>query len=174
MSTPPGWDGILDTGETILWQGRPDGRLQLRPQSWPAFLFGCFFAGFALIWMILASAAGGGMWMFGLIHFTVGLAVALGPNAWSAWRRRHSWYTLTDRRAFVATDLPLAGRGLASYPIGPTTRIVLTGGSPPSIHFATRTRRGKSGSYEVPLGFESLYDAPEVYALMRRIQRGET
>lgn len=174
MKPPAGWEGILDEGEKILWQGRPDGRLSLHPHNWPAFIFGLFFAGFALLWMILAAAAGGVMWMFGLIHFSVGIGVGLGPNIWSAWRRRHAWYTLTNRRAFIATDTPLAGRRLATYPITADTRLALSDKAPATLSFASRTRRGKNGSYEVPIGFERIYDAPEVYALMRNIQRGET
>ena len=26
-----GWDGLLDEGEEILWQGRPDGRFVFKP-----------------------------------------------------------------------------------------------------------------------------------------------
>ena len=38
-------------------------------------LFGAAFAGFALFWMAMAAQAGGVFWMFGLIHFGVGVGL---------------------------------------------------------------------------------------------------
>ena len=133
-------------------------------------VFGLIFAGFALFWMMLASRAGGGFWMFGLIHFSVGLGLAVGPPFVSAWRRRHTWYTLTDRRAFIATDVPMQGRKLKSYPIDAGTTLDFTGGPRASIHFAHDYRRGKNGSYRVPIGFERIADGDKVYQLFREVQ----
>ncbi len=173
MSVPAGWEGILDAGERILWQGRPAGGIRLRLPLMGGFLFGLAFAGFALFWMIMAASAGGHFWMFGLIHFSAGLGVALGPLIYDVIRRRNTWYTLTDRRAFIATDLPLAGRRLASYPIEPDTPIELVGGRPASIHFAETVRReGSSRARRIPVGFEAIADAPKVMGLIREIQKG--
>ena len=41
------WENILDPGERILWQGRPDGAVVFRIQNAVTFLFGLAFAGFA-------------------------------------------------------------------------------------------------------------------------------
>ena len=131
------------------------------------------FAGFALFWMVMASAAGGGFWMFGLIHFSVGVGLAILPPFWGAWRRRHTWYTLTDRRAFIATDTPFVGRRLKSYPIESDTSIDYAPGAPATIHFAHETRRTKNGSRQVDIGFERIDQGDEVYRLMRNIQRGD-
>ncbi|MDJ0826403.1 MAG: aspartate carbamoyltransferase catalytic subunit [Rhodobacter sp.] len=171
MTVPAGWEGILDDGESILWQGRPGTRVVWRVAHTASLLFGLAFAGFALFWMIMASQAGGGFWMFGLIHFFVGLGVAFGPPYWSAWRRRHTWYTLTDRRAFIATDLPLQGRKLKSYPIDAKTPLDFQDGEKPSIYFAHTYRRTKNGSTRVPIGFERLVDGEAVYKLFRDVQR---
>ncbi len=172
MTVPAGWDGILDKGEVILWQGRPD--TAVRFQAMPTFtaLFGLAFAGFALFWMIMASQAGGFFWMFGLIHFAVGLAIGIGPPVFSAWRRRHTWYTLTDRRAFIATDLPLKGRKLKSYPIDGDTVLDYQAGDPATIHFAHEMRRTKNGSRRHDIGFERIAGGAEVYRMLRDVQRG--
>ena len=129
MSEIAGWEGILDKNEKILWQGRPDAKLRLRASKLVGVVFGLVFAGFALFWMIAASFAGGFFWMFGLLHFFVGLGVAAGALYGSSWRRKHSWYTLTDRRAFIATDMPFRGRSLKSYPITRDTILDFDGGS---------------------------------------------
>ena len=108
--------------------------------------------------------------MFGLLHFFVGLGVAFGATFWSAWRRRHTWYTLTDRRAFIATDIPFKGRSLKSYPITASTVLDYDSGNPASIMFNHEMRRSKNGSYRVDVGFERIENGAEVYRLMRDIQ----
>ncbi|MEM6322665.1 MAG: aspartate carbamoyltransferase catalytic subunit [Pseudomonadota bacterium] len=168
-AVPAGWEGILDQGEPILWQGQPDSVVFWTWQNVATSGAGILFAGFALLWMILASSAGGYFWMFGLIHFFVGINVMIGPPLWSAWRRRHTFYTLTDRRAFIATDIPLMGRKIKSYPIDTYTQVNLQQGSPGTIHFAKDFRSTKNGSREVPIGFERITGANTVYRLIRDI-----
>lgn len=174
MTDQTGWDGILDEDERILWQGRPDGQLVLSALHLPLVLFGTAFAGFALFWMIMAAFAGGFFWMFGLIHFFVGAGLVVGPPLFSAFRRQRTWYTLTDRRAFIATDLPLTGRKFKSYPIDEDTRLDFVDGDPSSVHFAEAVRRGKNRTYRVPVGFERIEGGREVYRLIRKVQAGET
>lgn len=168
MSDP--WAGILDEGERILWQGRPDGGIALRPRNIAMAAFGLFFAGFALFWMIMAAQAGGGFWMFGLIHFTVGAGIVASALFWDAFRRRRSWYTLTDRRAFIATDLPLMGKRLRSWPITADMGLDFVDGPLQTVNFATETRRGKNGPRTRTFGFERIADGREVYRMMRDIQ----
>ena len=170
MSTVPGWENILDTGETILWQGRPDGGIVLRSRNILTLIFGLFFAGFAVFWMIMAAQGGGGFWMFGLIHFSVGVGIAFSAIGWGAFLRRRSWYTLTDRRAFVATDLPLVGKRLKSYPITEETVLELVDGDLATVNFASITKRSKNGTRTVPIGFERIPDGRGVYRMMRDIQ----
>ena len=170
--TSPGWEELLDPGERILWQGRPDGAVVLRPRNMAAFLFGLAFAGFALFWMVMAAQAGGMFWAFGLIHFSIGLALSFGALFWGAFRRRRSWYTLTDRRAFIATDMPLKGKQLQSYPITDDTALRYDEGELDSVWFAHDYRSNKNGSTRVDIGFERISEGEKVYRLMRDIQRG--
>jgi hypothetical protein len=172
-AAPAGWEGILDEGERILWQGRPDNKVTFKPGHIISVLFGAVFAGFALFWMIAASMAGGGFWMFGLIHFTAGLAVMLGPIFWPPYARRHTWYTLTDHRAFIATDIPLQGRKLKSYEIGAKTPIDYRAGPPDTIYFAHEYQRTKNGSRRVDIGFERIENGAEVMRLIREAQKDE-
>ena len=165
------WQGILDQGESILWQGRPDGSVTLTIANVATSLFGMAFAGFALFWMIMASQAGGFFWMFGLLHFSVGVGLVAGPMVWSAYRRRNTWYTLTDRRAFIASELPIKGKTLDSFPITEDTILSLKDGPPDSVYFATRTRRTKNGSRQVQIGFERIENGTDVYRMMRNVQK---
>ena len=174
-TTPTGWEGILDEGETVLWQGRPDARVVFRINKAFQFIFGLFFAGFALFWMVMAGQAGGVFWMFGLIHFGAGLAISFGAIFWDAYRRRHTWYTLTDRRAFIATDMPHKGRKLQSYPIDPGTPLEFSPGPLATITFASEERRGNKGRrYTVPVGFERIAEGDVVYRHLRTIQEARS
>ena len=107
-----GWEQILDKGEKILWQGRPDISIHFKPANIVPMIFGGIFAGFAVFWMVMAASTGGFFWMFGLLHFAVGMMLAVGPLLWGPYKRAHTWYTLTNRRAIISTDLPLPGRRL--------------------------------------------------------------
>lgn len=174
MSTAPaGWDGILDEGERIVWQGRPDPSFHLSIGTVFIAVFGLFFAGFALFWMVMASRAGGVFWMFGLIHFSAGVGIIFFGTYWDTLRRRGTWYTLTDRRAFIATNLPFKGKRLQSYPITAETALDFTAGPQATIHFAREERRGNKGRrYTVPVGFERIADGDAVYRLFRKVQEG--
>lgn len=173
MTVPAGWEGILSEGEDILWQGRPDGKFVFKIVHAFTFIFGLGFAGFALFWMIMASQAGGFFWAFGLIHFTVGIGLAIGPPFWSFWARRHTWYTLTNDHAYIATDIPMLGRKLKSYQIDRSTRITFEPGQLSSVFFAEEYRRTKNGSRRVDIGFERIPDGDDVYRMIRQIQKDD-
>ncbi|MCF6233181.1 MAG: aspartate carbamoyltransferase catalytic subunit [Rhodobacteraceae bacterium] len=170
MSIPQGWESILDANEKILWQGRPDGAVTLRPRNILMLIFGLFFAGFALFWMVMAFSAGGGFWMFGLIHFSVGVGIVFSAVFWGAFKRQRSWYTLTDHRAIIASDLPLIGKRLKSWPITAESVLELEQGPPDTVNFAEKIKRGKNGSYTVSIGFERIESGQDVYRLLRDVQ----
>ena len=96
----------------------------------------------------------------------------LSSSIGSMWMRRHTWYALTDRRAFIARDLPVMGRSLKSYPITAETVIDYQQNTLDSIYFASQTKRTKNGTRDVPIGFEQLDDGPHVLKLIRQIQQG--
>lgn len=168
---PSGWDGILAQDEHILWQGRPDPSLHFSAEGIAGLLFGLFFAGFALVWMILAATAGGLFWMFGLIHFSVGLSLAFGAFFKQPFLNRHTWYSLTNHRAFIATDLPFVGKRLRSYAIDAGTSLSMDEGPLSTLYFATEAYRHKGRSKTRRIGFNRIADGPHVYSLMRDIQR---
>ncbi len=170
---PPGWEGLLDQGEVILWQGQPSGRVRFGFAEIGAAIFGLFFAGFALFWMIMASMAGGFFWMFGLIHFSVGIGIIFAGPLGGAWVRRHSYYTLTNQRAFIAKDMPFVGRRLASYPIGPTSEVLFEEerDGAASLYFARAERRNRRSNGRRKIGFEQISEGRKVLGLMRGLQR---
>lgn len=169
MSVPAGWQGILDEGETILWQGRPRQGFKFTPANAIAGVFGLFFAGFALFWMVMASRGGGAFWMFGLIHFAVGVGMIVSAIFGGTYARRRTWYTLTDRRAIVSTDFFYKPKSLVSYPITDDTTVEYRAGAPDNVWFGHETRRGSKGrTYTVPVGFTDIDDGHEVMRIVRK------
>jgi hypothetical protein len=166
------WNMHLAEGETILWQGRPDGALTIHTSEISKAAFGIFFTGFSVFWMTMAAKAGGFFWMFGLIFFVTGLGQIAQALAGNAFKRRRTWYTLTDRRAFIATDLPFQGRRLKFYPITSDLSIEYLDDNMPSLFFASETKRKNRGTYQQPVGFERIADAPLVLDHIRNIQQG--
>ncbi|MFN3938149.1 MAG: aspartate carbamoyltransferase catalytic subunit [Gemmobacter sp.] len=171
--TPAGWEGILQPGEKIMWQGRPDPRLRFRAPEFAMFVVGAAFAGMAMLFIVAGIVVGEIMMvLFPMLHLAVGLGLMFGPTLWSAHVRRGTWYTLTDRRAIVATDYWPRGRDLQSFPIDRDQRVELRPGNPGSVLFAFHRKLGKNGLREVGTGFEMLHEAPEVYALIEAARRG--
>lgn len=175
--TPGSWDEILEPGETLLWQGQPDPTPDpsgLRPGS---MVMGVALTAFALFWTYLASGAiatdgliGWVFPMFGLFFVILGVRQAGGQILIDAWRRRRTWYSLTNRRAFIATDV-LRRRTLDAYPITGQTLFDHDGKSPGTIWFATDFVRTKRGSRKRRVGFERIADSGHVLDLMVKAQR---
>lgn len=166
----PAWQGILDPGESILWQGQPADRLRLEFRNAFEPLFFTFFTGFSIFWMWGASQAGGFFWTFGLLFFFVGSYSLVAQHFWKRHVRSRTFYTLTDQRAFIATET-FGRRTLKSYPITRGTTVELSDGAPGSIFFATETVKDAEGGTTITrIGFELVNDFRSVYALIRQIQ----
>lgn len=176
---PPGWQGILDPGERILWQGRPDGRVDFTRGSLRQAAFGLPFLVFGLTWMTMtwqvvrdAPLPGILFPMIGLFITLSGLWQTIGTFLWDAYLRRHTWYTLTDRRAFVATQV-MGRRTLRDWPVDAETLLDYDGALPGTIWFAEAGARDRRFGRRGRVGFEMLPDARAVHGLMRKVQRRE-
>jgi hypothetical protein len=188
-----GWDGILQDGETILWQGQPVPGIRWRDLLSAQSAFGVVFAGFALFWITAAAAmtAGSGapgvfafFPLFGLPFLAVGLYMVGGQAVIDAMRRGKTWYTLTDRTAFVASEF-LGRKSLDSYPLAKMPFVRLIDDDPGSIEFGdmipvrrnTRSAGGRGqslGAVGAAPGFHRIGDARKVYAQMRRARAART
>lgn len=167
MSDP--WDGILEAGEDILWQGRPDTSFAMTRDDLILFLFGLMFSGFAMLWMALAAQAGSYFWLFGLIHFSAGAALVLYGALRDTVARRYSYYTLTNRRAIIGLSYPWAARSLRKFRITPRSKITTD-----HVHTVVFGPPGRSRRHPIPKRppqFTRIDDADKVYHLMQQIQK---
>lgn len=172
MTRHDGWDGILDADEKILWQGRPDAALELTVPMLGKAAFGLMFMGIAVQWMIKTSQAGGYLWAFGLLHFSAGFGLMGMAVLGDSWRRRHTWYTLTNRRAFIATDMPLRGRKLRDYPITEDTLINFHDGHLPSVSFGFEPVPMKRHTSMREVGFEKIAAGADVFKMIQSVRSG--
>lgn len=170
-----GWEGILAADEQIVWQGQPDPRLELDSLRVSRVIFGLATAGFAIFWSMMAARSSDGgiagllLPLFGLFFVFISLKRAGGYLLWDSYRRKRTWYTLTDTRAFVATQM-FGRKDLASYPIGRDTVIDFDGKDPGSIWFAYEYQRNKQGSRRKKVGFEQIPDALRVHNKVVAVQ----
>ncbi len=164
------WDHLLAADEEIIWQGAPKAKVRLEWESPAHPFFYLFFTGFSIFWMSGASQAGGFLWTFGLLFFGVGMFNLVGIHFWKAFLRTREHYTLTNKRAFIASSA--FGKKLESYPITDTTQISLAeAGGTGDVYFAQKEKRGKNGATFVKIGFSQIEDPRKVWALMCGLQQ---
>lgn len=170
MADYPGWQGILEPDERILWQGQPARGIRFETEDLTRTLMGIFMLCFALFWMWNAAQGGGVIFaLFGTPFLLIGLREALQGNVVAAYVRSRTWYTLTDRRAIIATDMPVQGRRLTTYPLGPAAGIELVDAEPGSILFGHGLGR-RSRADRRP-GFKLIPEARKVWSLMQETRR---
>ena len=111
--------------------------------------------------------------MFGLLFFFAGCGGLISTLFGNTYRRRKSFYTLTNKRAFIATDMPFKGRTLNTYQIASDTPLEYIANSFPTIFFASKVVRNQDTYTTVQIGFERIHDGEKVFGLMRDIQQGQ-
>ena len=196
MTQGSGWDGILEPGETVLWQGQPMPGLVWRDMISDRLPIGIIFTLFSTFWIgvtiWMAATIDGPLLlrllfpMAGLPFLGVGLYMLVGHLYWDALVRAGTWYTLTDRRAFIATDI-LGRRKLDSYPIDEMTGLSLIDGIPGDVIFATvthsrprrvaapnRSRNRLAKSSRRQIGFRRITEARKVWRMIRDRQAAMT
>ncbi|MDQ2093832.1 aspartate carbamoyltransferase catalytic subunit [Rhodalgimonas zhirmunskyi] len=180
---PPGWEGILDPGERILWQGKPVRGIDGDDFNPMRSAMGVLMTGFAIFWLTklntMPDMKDGApikafMSLFGLFFVAMGINTAGGYMIGNALKRARTHYTLTDRRAFIASSTLWGKKSLKSYAIGPKTPLEYDGAEPGTILFARETRQSSKGRhYTVTAGFRRIADSRAVYRKIRDVQTGE-
>lgn len=177
MSPPRDWSDILDTDEHILWQGQPDPGPELSIPGPAMGLFVVFWLGTGAMWVTDLP----GSLPFALVHLAIGAAALAKPLLWDPMARRHTWYSLSNKRAYIATNLPFNGKRLRSYTLDADNRVTLENGPLYTVNFITsiltpqQDMRAARSRLRQPLirqrhGFERLHDGPQVYHLIQDIQ----
>ena len=171
--TPESWDEILEPGEKLLWQGRPDGAAVWQRRHILPVAMGIGVASLGLVWIFLVPDGNVYTIAMGLIIIALGVFLGVGPPVMSSMVRKASWYSLSNKRAFIAMHRKNIGRKLAAYPIDPDFELQFDYKDPGTIIFVIETRYQGGAPYSVKIGFERIKDSEKVYQMLLDIQAGK-
>ncbi|MBL9047938.1 MAG: hypothetical protein JNK34_11625 [Tabrizicola sp.] len=170
------WEGILAPGEEIVWQGAPVQALfwQFDRTKTIAALAAAAGALTFLAFTYRPAADGSGNPI--LVFLAWGVIAAVVYHARSFWDRRRTFYTLTNKRAFIAT-WHFGVQTLRAYPIATMRPLRLVDTSPGHVYFDHDTvqRRDGSGGWKeeiAEVGFLHLAEPREVHDRLLRLGAG--
>ena len=179
FESEPGIVGQLDSGERLIWSGRPGGGLRVRRGDWFMIPFSLLWGGFAFFWEWMAIRQGAPLLarVWGGAFVLVGTHLVAGRFFWDARRRSHTYYAVTDRRVLLVTSrwprntttLPL--RSIPAITLAEredgTGDVVFDSTDAGHVGIGGRLPRGSS----VPTMLEFIPNARRVYDLIRDAQR---
>ena len=181
--TTPDWDGLIDPGETILWEGHPDSRIAWRDILQIESLGGASFLVFASIWTVGASLGKTkdgtpvphAAFLFMIPFVIIGLWLLVGRLAWDGLVRARTQYLLTDHAAYIRSGLPVTK--FERFPIHSAMPLALDDRVPGSVWFAQRTvyriaPRGGFAPSEAQVGFRRIPEPQQVWRLLRHAISG--
>jgi hypothetical protein len=181
--------------EDILWSGQPDPSVIFTPIDIFLIPFSLLWGGFAIFWessvlLTIPEDAPNGINiifpLFGLIFVIVGLYFIFGRFIYKRWKKRKTYYAVTDRRVlslseafgrqFQESDIKLISdisKRVRSDGIG----TLIFGGTQSSIfsgyQFYTNTGMDILPFYTTPLAFSDIHDADRVYKLIMDVKSRE-
>lgn len=177
--------------ESILWTGRPLTRIIFHKQDWFAVPFSLLWGGFAIFWTLQAMAdpQQPGFWslpshfhfdsfaLFGIPFSLYGLYMIFGRFFYTAWKKTHTFYAVTNKRVIVLNTAP--NRKLVDSFFSALKSISLTTRSdgagtidfaePDSTSALLGNRRGNA-KMDIDLGRLAFYDVDNVRDVYQMIQ----
>lgn len=164
------WDGILAPDEIMEWQGAPVQDFFWELPWWQT-------AGLLSLGPVagLLNLAGQSVPAQGAaVFFVWGLLYMVWWHARSLWDRRRTFYSLTNRRAFIGTS-HLGVMRLQAWPLADLDGIRLDDRVPGHVHLTTeklvRPRRDRWREETVEIGFMNLTDPRPVHDLLMRLRK---
>ncbi|PIE16519.1 MAG: hypothetical protein CSA68_02290 [Rhodobacterales bacterium] len=165
------WEGILEEGEELLWQGRPRTDIVFQKRHILPAILAVGVAGLGIIWIFFTGLGNGYTVVMGVFLLIIAALLGFGPPVMTSMIRKATWYSLSNKRGFIATHRPQLGRKLAAYRIDPDYPLRYDHKSPGTIIFATEIRQPGNAAYTVKIGFERIDDSEKVYQMLRAIQQ---
>ena len=170
----------LGAGERLLWSGAPRQGVVWRATDLVMVPFSLMWGGFAIFWETIALRHAPFFFaLWGVPFVVIGLYMSIGRFFYDAWRRRHTYYGLTNQRAIIATRSP--ARSLRSFSLASLTNVVLQESANgagsillgPNVAPTPWMRQGGMLSTNFENSFEMLSDAKRVFDLIREAQQAD-
>lgn len=171
----------LQSGERLLWIGRPRGGLRLVAADALMVPFSLLWGGFVFFWeySVIKEGAPLFMMLWGVPFVLVGIYLIVGRFFVDAYRRSRTYYGLTDQRILIISTA--LGRKVTSLNLSTLAQVDL---SERSDRSGTITMGPSAGIYGLLAGsgwpgagkhappcFESIENAREVHELILRAQQ---
>ena len=181
----------MDSGESLLWAGRPKGGFLLRWSDTFMIPFSIFWCGFAVFWMIGASGA---LWaseektapinyifpLFGLPFVLIGLHMVFGRFLVDKVQREKTTYGVSSERVIIKSGLfsstvkslnlrTLSDITLKERKDGSGT-ITFGASHPTFAMFEGMNWWPGTNQYQSP-SFDSIPEAKKVYNTIRQLQK---
>lgn len=170
---PTGWEDIFEPGEVLLWQGRPDPKIVWQKRHVLPAILGLSVAALGILWIFFTPLGNGYTVILGVILLLLAAFLGIAPPVMAAMVRKATWYSLSNKRAFIAMNREQVGRKLSAYVIEPDFDIKFDGQDPATIMFAIEIRQPGSASYIAKISFERIAEGQKVYDMLRSIQEGK-
>ena len=162
-------DMHIGYGDRVLWKGRPEKGITMRPDELVTIPFGIFFTLFALFWISMAIQAGP-FALFGIPFVLVGLYMVGGRFIINEHMKKNTAYVITDKaiirkrgsRVDVWYGRDLSNMQVFSHKNGTTSFMFST----VQLHY--NRRRGMSTHL---YGIENVRDAKDVSEAIKQIER---
>lgn len=187
-----GWDGLLEEGEHILWQGQPVPGIDWSQLFGPQTIVGAVFTGFSMFWMAASAmmiSTGDTPFpfnlfpLFGLPFLLIGLFMLFGHVLLDAYVRRGTWYSVSTRQFFIARNI-YGRKRLEAVRIANVSEVKLLDETPGSViveverplgfHTSQRPGRGVGGmaTERQTYRLARIAEARQVWQMLRDQQRG--
>lgn len=168
-----GWEDIFEPDEKLLWQGRPDPNFAWQKRHILPVILAIGVACLGVIWIFFTDLGSGYTVIMGVILLLLAVFLAIAPPVMAMMVRKASWYSLSNKRGFIAMHRPNLGRKLNAYAIEPDFDIKFDGKTPATIYFAIAPRINGNRADLMKISFDLIEDGQKVYDMMRAIQKGE-
>jgi hypothetical protein len=165
----------LTGGERLLWTGKPRQGIYFQTSDAAQTLVAIPFLAFSIFWEWKVTESGSlFMMLWGVPFVLIGLHMLVGRFFTSAWRRRQTYYGLTDKRAIIVTrgmgssvnSISLSGVAELAFTDGPGTRATITfGPETPVWAFGPRQDTRQSSPR-----FEQIENGRDVYNQILRLR----
>jgi hypothetical protein len=168
------WDGILGPDEQIEWQGAPVQGIRWELARRETLAAVAAAAGGITLFAFTLGRSNNTLGNAALVFLAWGVIAAVVYHAWAFWNRRRTFYTLTNKRAFIAT-WHFGVQTLRAYPIATMRPLRLVDSQPGHVYFDQDTVRRKDRStgleetHIVEVGFLDLAEPRDVRDLLVRL-----
>ncbi|MEN6372464.1 MAG: hypothetical protein ABFD64_10685 [Armatimonadota bacterium] len=179
--------------ESIEWVGQPDPSIIFTKADIFLIPFSILWCGFAIFWEASAlgiTFKGGGapllFALFGVPFVLIGLYMVFGRFFYKAWKKRKTYYAVTNKRIIVITlgigkniqavfirDIPMINQSIGANGMGS----LIFGNTNWQFAMYGNTGMGYFGQYAnnaAAIAFYDIRDAKTVYDLVNRIRNRQS